>query len=159
MPTATSVALGVVVRCCPLRSRWQSSAWRAVAVIPGAPVDPGWRALAYDRALYLAATLPLSLHRSDTPSYRVNLASEPPSVYVVLRRVASEDRPGDVQPFLVTAAPDEAEAYLTGDDQVDPVPMPASVVAWVQHFIDVHHVEDSFVKRQRDDAVGRPPGR
>lgn len=151
-----SLALGVVVKRCALRNRWQATAWQAVAVIPGASAEPGWRALVPDRALYLAATLPLSLHRSDTPSYRVNLGSDPPSVYVVLRRAAYEDAPGDVQPFLVTAAPDEAEAYLTGDDQVDSVPMPESVVAWVQCFIDAHHVESPFVKRQRDRA-GRPP--
>ena len=56
----------------------------------------------------------------------------------------------DYAPFLVTACPYEAQDYLdSGDDLVEPVVMPAAVVAFVQGFIDRHHVDEPFHKRKR----------
>lgn len=153
-----TIQLGVVLRRQPGVTRWARWVWRAVAVLPGAePAD--WRVLRTDGEAteYHAATLPLTLHRADTEAYRVALSTEPPSVWVVLR--PDEAAGGDAMAvFSVTASPFEAQDYLdSGEETVEPVPMPPALIAWVSAFVAEHHRDVPFVKRRRDrvdtDAV------
>jgi Protein of unknown function (DUF3305) len=158
MERSIRIPLGVVLERRELDNRWQPFAWKAVAVIPGAPPVAAWRELARGHRVvrWHAATLPLELHRAETEAYRVNLSGRSPSAYVVLRKTApSETTAGnDVVPFLVTASPYEAEGYLEGDDAVEAVPMPDALIAWVQAFVERHHVDQPFVKRERKRAKG-----
>ena len=150
MKKQETIEIGVVVERREIDNPWQDHTWSAVAVIPGAePVDE-WRLLARDEgwAQYHAATLPLELHRSETEAYRTNLADNPPRVYVLLRE-DEEDNDHEVFPFLVTVSAYEAQDYLDSDDIVDGVTMPDAVIAWVQAFIDAHHVDKPFYKRKR----------
>lgn len=158
LSTSQSMPLGVVIERREIDNPWQSVSWRAVAVIPGAPeIDearqlrngPGW-------VQYHAATLALELHRSDTEGYKHNISDEgAPMVYVVLRfddDEGDEDDDGVPRPFLVTACPFEAAAYLdataTGE-MIERVPMPEAVRAWVQEYVAKHHVDEPFVKKRK----------
>lgn len=153
-----SLPLGVVVERRELDNRWQRWRWQAVDVIPGAPPVEEWRELAHGQGFvrWHAATLPLELHRTDTDSYRYNLSGRVPEVYVVLRRGA--DAEGRFVPVLVTASPYEAQSYgESGEEVVGGVAMPEGLIAWVQAFIDRHHVDRPFVKRRRErDRPERP---
>jgi len=71
------------------------------------------------------------------------------------------------RPVTVTASPYLAEDLLDGDDIVEALAMPEGLIAWVQAFIDRHHVDEPFVKRKRKGgsatgagraANGGPPG-
>jgi Protein of unknown function (DUF3305) len=150
--------LGVVVERRELDNRWQRFGWKSVAVIPGAPPIEAWRELARgDRFVrWHAATLPLELHRTETEAYRVNLSGRSPAIYVVLRKVEPSEKSAgnEIVPFLVTASPYEAEGYLEGEDVVEAAPMPEGLIAWVQAFIQRHHVDEVFVKRERKRAKG-----
>jgi hypothetical protein len=158
MERRISMALGVVVERRELDNRWQRWAWKAVAVIPGAPPIEAWRELMRgDRCVrWHAATMLLVLHRSETEAYRVNLSGRSPAIYVVLRAVPPSARTAgnDVAPFAVTASPYDAEGYMEGDDLVEAVPMPDGLVAWVQAFIQRHHVDQPFEKRKRKGKAG-----
>jgi hypothetical protein len=155
-----SLPLGVVVERRKSTSRWQAWVWRPVAVIPGAPtVEPGGRELMRGEGWtrYLAGTLPLELHRSETEAYKANLAGRTPAIHVVLRRRPGAEEAYD--PFLVTASPYEALCYeVPGDAIVEPVPMPEGLIAWIQDFVDRHHVERPFYKRKRDRGGRDRPG-
>ncbi len=146
------MALGVVVERRLSRSPWQDSVWQPVSVLVGAPpLGADWRELMQGDGWtrYHAANLVLELHRSETDAYLLNLAQQPPRVYVVLRP-ASAAGPYPFQPLLITASPTEAEGYLSsGDEIVEGVTMPAPVIAWLQEFVERHHVERPFVKRKR----------
>ena len=51
----------------------------------------------------------------------------------------------------VTASPFDAQDYAdNGEDIVEPVPMPDTLVAWLSAFVGQHHVDQEFVKRRRD---------
>ena len=161
MERSVSLPLGVVVERRKGTSRWQDWVWRPVAVLPGAPpVEPGGRELVHGEGWtrYLAGTMPLELHRTETEAYKANLAGRTPSIYVGLRRRLGADDAYD--PFLVTASPYEALCYeVPGDAIVEPVPMPEALIAWVQDFVDRHHVERPFYKRKRDrGGRNRPEG-
>ena len=169
MENQETIQIGVILERREIDHPWQDHSWSAVAVMPGAAALDEWRLLASDEgwAQYHAATLPLELHRSDTEAYRTNLADNPPRVYVVLREDEDdEDEDHELSPFLVTVSSYEAQDYLdSGEDIVDGVTMPDSVIAWVQAFIDAHHVDKPFIKRKRRrheiDRVGfgGPPRR
>ena len=156
MERSISMPLGVVVERRRSTSRWQDWVWRPIAVLPGAPpVELGGRELRHGEGWiqYLAGTLPLELHRTETEAYKANLAGRTPAIYVGLRR-----RPGGedaYDPFLVTASPYEALLYeAPGDALVEPVAVPDGLIAWVQEFVDRHHVERPFYKRKRDRGGG-----
>ncbi|MBK8907349.1 MAG: DUF3305 domain-containing protein [Rhodospirillales bacterium] len=165
------MTIGVVVEKRSALSRWTGETWRTIAVIPGSgSAEPGCileTGSGWTR--YYAGHLELTLHRSGTAGYRQNLSAPEPLLYVVLRPRNDDrndamqiehgrDEPGEgrgVEPFLVTACPFEAQDYLdSGEETVDAVRMPPPVAAWVQAFLDRHHVDEPFVKRKQKPKSG-----
>ena len=151
LPNGQSMALGVVIRRVPGVTRWARWSWQAVAVLPGA-AEATWKELRRDgdAVEYHAATLPLTLYRTDTEAYLHGLSARIPAIYVVLR-TAPEDSSDPLGVLTVTASPYEAQDYAdTGEELVEKVPMPEGLVAWVRDFVEQHHEEETFVKRRRD---------
>lgn len=145
--------VGIVVERREINNKWQQYAYTPVAVIPGAPamaVTEPWKPLRQgdDWAHFLAGTLTIEINGKSTTSYRNNLRNEVPFVFVGLQPGEEADEP-DVVPKLATVDPDEAANYLDGSMTVEGVPMPPELIAWVQDFIDKHHVEEKFIKRKR----------
>ena len=169
MTEQETLPLGVVLERRRLDNPWQDFTWQPVAVIPGArPLDPRdeWVALTRgeDWTRYPAGTLPLELFRKEPEGYTVNLSQDPPRLFLVLRGGEDMDCGHDLVPFLVTACPYEAQDYLdSGEEMVEAVLMPEGVVAFVQAYIDRHHVDEPFRKRKRkrygsgDESFGRRP--
>ncbi len=163
-----SVPLGVVLEKRKVEHRWIAHAWRPVAVIPGAPaLDPegAWHSLRAGAGpdgpweQFHAGTLTCELFRKETEGYKVNLSQEPPRVFVVLRAGADLEVAHQWVPVHVTVCPYEAQDYLdSGEDLVEPVPMPPDLVAFVQAFVDRHHVDQPFYKRKRKPHDPRKVG-
>ena len=168
MDPVETMALGVVVERREIDNPWQSHVWQPVAVIPGAPKVEGWQLLARGAGWirYHAATLMLELHHKEAAAYRANLSNEQPVIYVGMHEVVDSGESGfEVEPFLVTASPYEAQDYLDSSEVVvEGVPMSEGMMAWVQAFVDEYYVEERFEKRKRKrldpDAVafGSRPG-
>ena len=154
------MTVGVVVERRKLDSPWADYGWRSVAVIPGdSGHAPGAVLLAADGVTrFYAGTLMVELFRKSTVSYRDNLAASPPKIFVVLRPEDGGALP--YRPVLATVAPDEAQVYSdSGADLVDGVPMPESMIPWLEAFVAEHHVDEPFYKRQRkpyDPRKGDP---
>ena len=170
MEKQESLPLGVVVERRVSSHPWLDHSWRPVTVIPGAPaLDPAgeWRLLQEGEgwARYHAGTLTLELFHRETEGYKVNLSQEPPRLFVVLRTGTDSESVHELVPFLVTACPYEAQDYLdSGEELVEGVAMPPDLVAFVQAYIDRHHVDEPFYKRKRkryeteDVDFSRRPG-
>ena len=146
-----TVSLGVVVAREAIDNPWQSHIWRPLSVFTDAADIDGWRELqrgdGYEH--YHAATLPLELHRKETEGYATNLASDAPSVYVVLRETATSDG-HPIEVHLVTASPFDVQAYgATSEEIVGRVAMPPDLIELVAAFVEAHHVEEPFRKRKR----------
>ncbi|WP_339852194.1 DUF3305 domain-containing protein [uncultured Nisaea sp.] len=153
MERSRTIPVGLVLERRKIDNPWQNYRWNAVSVIVGAPDVGEWTLLdrGPDFERYHAATLPLTLYRKETESYKVNLSGQP-SVYVVLRTDDDPDSPYEVYPFLATASAYEAQDYLdSGEETVESVPMPEGLIAWVQDFCDTHHEDEVFIKRKRSD--------
>lgn len=161
-----TMPLGIVIRRQPGVTRWAKHVWRAVAVLPGAgPAD--WTELRRDGDVveFHAATVPLDLHRADAEAYMVSLSMVPPTVFVILRRDDDPQSPHEYAVHTATASAYEAQDYQdSGEEIVEPVPMPEGLVAWVRSFTDVHFEEEEFKKRKRrrhfedlkEDGIGDP---
>ena len=164
-PPDLHLPLGIVIRRTPGVTRWARHAWKAVAVLPGAPPadwlemrresTPGGEAVEYH-----AATVPLELWRTDTEAYREALSAKVPAIGVVMN-----DHGEKLEVVLATASPYETQDYLdSGEELVELVPMPPTLVALIRDFIAEHHEEEAFVKRRRDkkridqkeDGIGDP---
>jgi hypothetical protein len=159
-----SMEVGIVVERRRLKNPWADHAWAPVAVLPGAPAAPPWTILdaGPDATRFYAGALTLEFFGSDTSTYRDNLRSGRPSLWVSLRH--ADAAPG-VTLQSVTADPAEGEALTEpGTDIVEQVPMPEEIAARLAAFVAAHHVERIFFKRKRDRAdpealALRPGGR
>ena len=151
MKNSERMRLGVVLERRRIAHRWQEYAWRAHAVVPGAPDIAAPRLLGEGEgwARYHAATLDIELFPSETEGYRYNLSQAKPVVYALWR--SAEDEP-DGRPalFHVTVCPYEAQDYLEGGDvTVEGVSMPEAVELWLAAYVARHHVDAPFEKRKR----------
>lgn len=161
-----AMPVGVVVRRLPGVTRWQKWSFLPIALLPGAGTA-AWKVLREegDAVEYHAATLNLELHHTQTEAYLIALSDKVPSVYVVMR-AAPELVPGVPLELLhMTASAHEGLDYADSSEvMVEKVPMPPGLIAWVRDFVDMHHEEEIFYKRQRDaiqvdmeeDGVGDP---
>ncbi|MFZ0620577.1 MAG: DUF3305 domain-containing protein [Pseudolabrys sp.] len=160
-----SIPVGVVVERSKSANQWTEFYWRPVGVLPGVPEAAPWTKLSEDgeHVTFYAGSAEIKLYRTETSSYRDNLALEAPLLWVILQPV-ERDPPFEL--LAVTADPAEGEAMTeAGVNLVDSVPMPLSMQEAISAFIAEHHVEQVFVKRKRDranpEALGRcmPPQR
>lgn len=166
MEREVSIPLGVIVARKKLDNLWVEWSWKPIAVVPGAGPVERWNEIASGEGWthFHAATVPLTLYRSESEAYNVNLNNVVPAIYVVLRKDEDDDAGHPYFVHEATASPYDAQAYLDSDDDiVEAVPMPPGLVAWIKTFVDEHHVEEVFVKRKRtrikpdDQKFGKEP--
>lgn len=150
-----SIPVGVVVERHKATSPWLDYIWRPASVLEGVPSTAPWTPLgsAADKTPFYAGAATIDLHRTETANYLDNLQSATPMLWVVLRPT---DATPPYQLMAVTADPAEGEAFTeAGNDLVETVPMPPSIIAAIEAFVAEHHVERAFFKRQRDHAEPR----
>lgn len=154
-PKSERMNVGVVLERRRLDDPWRDHVWHAVEIIPGVGEVGEWRELMRSEhaVRYLAASLPIEIFRKETDSYRMNLTGRNPRVFVVLRPDPDGPDGREMRPFLATVCAFEASNYGQGGDEVvDDIPMPDEIRVWLDNFVAYHHVEEPFVKRQRDRA-------
>lgn len=154
-----SFPVGVLVERHKATSPWLDFVWRPVEVLTGVPAAAPWTLIRTDAevATFYAGAGTVALYRTETANYLANLKSGAPSLWVVLRP-SDGDPPYAVQ--AVTADPAEGEAFAeAGNDLIETVPMPTSLIAAIEAFIAQHHVERPIFKRQRDTHGGPAPKR
>jgi len=149
-----SLPIGVVVEKRKSSHPWADWNWKTVAVFIDAEFaerEPFRLSQGDDYQQYHVGTVPLVLHRKDTEALRLNLMLSEPELYVVLREDEESTAEIPYLPFLVTASSYDAQDFTdAGDDLIDKVAMPEAVAAFVQAFVEQHHVEEEFKKRRRD---------
>lgn len=151
-PRSISIPVGIVVRKTPGVTRWAKWNWKVVGVLPGAgPADWVEMRRDGDAVEYHAGTLALELYRTDTEAYLTGLSCETPVLYVVMQNAGTNDELGDIELHLISASPYDSQDYCdSGEETVEPVPMPVSIIAWIADFVGLHHQHEVFIKRKRD---------
>lgn len=152
--TPARFPVSVIIACTPLANRWQSERWEPVAVelangegIPAAaargPIDAAgtrWRFDGYA----------IELHRSEAEGYFLNTTSPDPKVFVMWR-LRDEAVSPPIRPEVVTVSYNEAARLMDGGEQVDAVPMPGEILAWMAPFVAEHYKPEPKRKVRRND--------
>jgi hypothetical protein len=105
-------------------------------------------------ALFLYPGLPVTLHRDEAEGYYLNLSSGAPVWFVMWRR--DEAEPPRAAPERVTLSYHEAGRLLDAQEQVDNLPLPPEVRAWLQAYADEHYRPEP--KQRRRPQSFRAPG-
>ncbi len=157
---SVTMIVGAILEKRDIESRWQDHTWRPIGLLPGVKENAPWRIIEAGDGYtqFLTNGLTLELFPKETEGYKHNLSTEVPKIFVVLRS-SEDDAPHEVEAFLLTACPYEAQDYLdSGEEIVEGVPMSAEIAAWVEHYVNEHYVEEVFVKRRlRKNKPGKGP--
>ena len=148
-----SIPLGIVVEKRDSTHPWADAIWMPVSVFLNAEPEAKWQEMMKSPGCirYHAGTLLLTLHRKETEALRSNLMLAVPELYIVLQE--DEDPHAEFPYFAhaITASAYDAQDMLdAGDDIVEKVAMPESVAAFIQAFVEEHHMDEEFIKRKRD---------
>ena len=130
-----SVPVAVIMERRPVASRWQSEKWEPTGIVPeDGGAAPRLLTEDSEHARWLHTGFAIELHRDQAEGYYLNLTTPTPYVFVMWRM---ED--GLAVPKVVTVSYQEAGQMMDGGEQVDGVPMPPELIAWVDEFVRAHY--------------------
>jgi len=131
-----SKRVAVIMQRRAIDNRWQSEVWEPAGVLADYAGEEGARVIVEEPGItqWLYPGLEIALHRAEAEGYFHNVSTAAPNVFVLWRM--DEER---AVPHYVTVSYDEASRWMDGSAQVDPVPMPATLRAWVEGFVAAHY--------------------
>jgi Protein of unknown function (DUF3305) len=117
-------------------NRWQSEVWEPLGVLTGYEGEPEPRVIVSEETAtqWLYPGFDIALHRSEAEGYYHNVSAPEPRVFVLWRM--QDER---AVPHFVTVSYDEASRWMDGGENVDSVPMPAELLAWVGEFVEQNY--------------------
>ncbi len=139
-------------------NRWEDWRFHVAEVLPDeGQFGSAVRMLRDDgtTASFLHPGLPVTLHRDEAEGYYLNLSSGAPVWFVMWRRGDDTDPPS-ARPEIVTLSYHEAARLLDAQEQVENLPLPPEVRAWLQAYADEHYRPEP--KQRRRPASFRAPG-
>lgn len=148
-------SVDVVMQRIPLANRWVAEKWQPTAVIPVGEgrVEPSAPQCDDDGPTGTTWRFPgmtIELHPSEAEGHYLNLTSETPLVFVLWRPADDGVEPA-ARPLLVTVSYNQAGRSMDGGENVDPVPMPDAIRAWMTPFVAEHYKPEPRKKVKRND--------
>ena len=144
--------VSVVLQRRPSKNRWLSHSWRVTGVVVNSQFNkqlsnPIQIRSTNDEADFLWHGLSVRLYKDEAEDYYHNLMAPEPHLYVITRT----NEQGMPEPFLVSASFDEAHAYMEGDEDAHPVPIPPELYGWIEQFVLMHYAPEPRKKRKRNN--------
>ena len=142
-------------------SRWQP--WRWVLhdvtghdLVPHAEhfgTEPRCLRQTEDEQIWLHPGFTVELFKDDAEGYYLNAVSPAPCWFVLWRMEEEPSLSDEVMavPTMVSLSYHDAGRWLDAQENVDQVPAPAEVVAWMAEFMDAHWVVEAK-RRKRPDS-------
>ena len=126
-------SVAVVMQRRALNNRWQSEAWEPFGVLPDydGAAEPRMILDADGVTQWLYPGREILLHRDEAEGYYLNVSTAEAKVFVSWRMDE-----GRAVPLLLTVSYHEASRWMDGSEQVDSVPMPREVFAWVGEWVE-----------------------
>ena len=125
--------VAVVMQRRLLENRWQSEVWEPIGVVPSVEAKGTPRLLVEEARVqqWLHPGFELVLHRDEAEGYYLNVSVSGARVFVLWRM--EDDK---AMPLDVTASYNEGGRWLDGGHNVDGVPMPPEIFAWVGEYVE-----------------------
>ena len=137
-------------------SRWQPWRWVLADVVMNEPGFGSVPRLLYQNESeerWLHPGYQVELFKDDAEGYHLNASTAAPGWFVLWRmeeEAALADEP-IARPEMVSLSYYDAGRWLDAQETVEQVPAPAPVVAWLQAFVDEHHVVEPK-RRKRPES-------
>ena len=132
-----SHALAVIMERTALTNRWVSEKWEAKGIVQDlAPAGTAPSVIVERQGLrqMLHPGHRLNLKRDEAEGYYLNLTSPEPKVFVLWRLVEDVARPE-----MLTVSYGEGARWADSGENVDGVPVPPDILAWMAQFVEVHY--------------------
>lgn len=137
-----------------IQHRWQSDVWEPVAVHSGAGEGaPRIVEQTADTTRWLYPGMEIMLRVADADGYFLNVSTREPCVFVLWRMEGER-----AVPAHLTVSYSEASSWMDGGEEVDRVPMPPDLFAWVSDFV-VQNYRPQPKKRIRPQSFKSPKDR
>lgn len=119
-----------------LNNRWHSEAWEPYGVVPDYEGASEPRMIVEQRGVtqWLYPDQDIVLHRDEAEGYYLNVSTADPRVFISWRMDE-----GRGAPLLLTVSYHEASRWLDGGEQVDSVPMPLEIYAWLGEWVEKYY--------------------
>jgi hypothetical protein len=145
--------LAVIMQRTPVVNRWIEERWEPVAIVEDVQpsrVQPVKESDDEAGTRWYFGGLSCELHPSEAEGYYLNITSPEPKVFVMWR-TAEEGTDPVAFPVIVTVSYNQAARMLDGGEQVDAVPMPREILAWMKPFVAEHYKPEIRKKVRRND--------
>ena len=148
-------------------SRWQPWRWvlaEVVAQEDGFGSEPRLLYQDDNEARWLHPGYRVELFTDDAEGYYLNASTQAPCWFVLwrLEETATVAQVPIARPEMVSLSYVDAGRWLDAQETVEQVPAPAAVVAWLQEFVALHHVQEPKRRRRPEsfrtlsDRFGNP---
>lgn len=137
-------------------NRWQTWRWVLADVVPHEDGFGSAARLLYkndNEERWLHPGYKVELFKDDAEGYYLNLSTQAPCWFVLWRmeeETALAEEP-IARPVMVSLSYHDAGRWLDAQETVEQVPAPATVLEWLQAFVDEHHVLEPK-RRQRPQS-------
>lgn len=144
--TGKGFRLAVIMERKVLTNKWAGFQWEAVGVARDEDISPTPIRVFEDarRAQWLHAGFSIDLFSDEAEFYYANITAPEPRVFVLWR--LEDDL---ARPVLVTVSTGVAARMMDAGEQVDGVPMPEEIRAWVAEFVIRHYKPETRKKGGR----------
>jgi NADH:ubiquinone oxidoreductase subunit len=159
LATRPAVRVAVVMEREANPNRWQAWRFRLVDVVPHEEsFGTTARVLRDDGSVQrtLHPNFTLELFVDQGKGYFLNLSSGRP-VWFVMWRI-DEDDPSIARPEAVSLSYIEADRWMSAEERVDNVPLPAGLRTWLQAYTD-EHFKPEATQRRRPQSFLSPKDR
>jgi len=158
----SSIPVAIVMQRRMLQNRWQSETWEPTGIVAnhaarsGPSAEPVLLVEEGGTAQWLHPGFELKLFRDETEGYYLNVSSNEPRIFVMWRMEEAQGTHKFGVPKFVTVSYNGR--LMDGGEQVDTVPMPAEVMAWVGAYVEEHYRPEQK-KRRRPQSFISPKAR
>jgi len=137
-------------------SRWQTWRWVLAEVVPhenGFGTAPRLLYKNDSEERWLHPGYKVELFKDDAEGYYLNVTTQAPCWFVLWRLEDEAGLGGEpiAKPVMVSLSYFDAGRWLDAQETVEQVPAPATVVEWLQAFVDEHHVPEPK-RRKRPES-------
>ena len=135
-------------------ARWQAWRWVLADVVPhetGFGTEPRCLRQTDAEALWMHPAREVALFTDDAEGYWLNATSPTPCWFVMWRLIEVDGQAPRAEPQAVSLSYHDAGRWLDAQENVDQVPAPSEVVAWMSEFMDEHWVVEAK-RRKRPDS-------
>ena len=158
-PESRSYGLAVIMERTALANRWISEKWEAKGVVQDLAAAGTAPSIIVEREGLRQMLYPghrLRLQRDEAEGYYLNLTSPEPKVFVLWRLVQDVARPE-----MVTVSYGEGTRWADSGENVDGVPVPPEVLAWMARFVEAHYRPEPpkpkrYASSRDKGRMGRP---